>query len=293
MSPICNNSFSVAATAASAQRNWRAANQQPRLLKRGSKGPLNETTSVEVSRDLAKMYDLSAHLGYIPMAARWSCRWLDAGTFYSPVYGRLKWVGREDERPDTAEKLQRTKMFVCRMCVASSVCEVVVKSGWEVWKNADRVYQNKEGKWWIEHELVQEWVKEAKGEWEEKVNVRYRGLLGGISPEEMWALVNERNITKDQFEKWCDQRAWDCGNCELEKDMKSLEGREDARPEVTAKEWEDWRESAWGSWEEDPRTNAEEGETVHYDPTPTLDLRAQDMRTIYSLLDVIIFFFLI
>lgn len=165
MSPVQSNSFSVAAAAVNAERK--------------SRGLLNKTTGVEVSRDLAKMYNPGAHLDYIPMAAHWNCRWLNASTFYSLVYRRLKWVGREDQQPDTAEKLQCTKMFVCRMCVALSVCKVVVKSRWEVWKNADRVYQNKGGKWWIEHELVQKWVKEAKGEWEEKVNVRYRGRLGG------------------------------------------------------------------------------------------------------------------
>lgn len=58
--------------------------------------------------------------------------------------------------------------------------------------------------------------------------------------------------------------------------MEALEGWEDTWPKVVAKEWQDWREAAWGTWEEeDPRdkVTVEEEVLIHYDPTPTMDLR--------------------
>lgn len=91
------------------------------------------------------------------------------------------------------------------MCVAPTVMEVVVRSGWEIWKEGAQVWQDKSDKWWIEMDLVQEWIKEAKGQWDGKVPVWYRGLVGNISPGEMWDLVSGKNIIQDQFWEWCDQ----------------------------------------------------------------------------------------
>lgn len=255
MSPVRNNSSNNRFAVGHIKGALRAP--LPTVLIRPTK--LTQDVSVEQSRALARAYDASAHLDYIPMHACWRSKWIDNDTFWSQVYGRIRWVGREDKRPRDAEQLQRTKMFVCRMCVAPTVMEVVVRSGWEHWKSGDRVFQNEYGRWWVDNDRVKEWVEDAKNEWGKKVPSRYEGLVGGISPKEMFELAGRRNITLEQFKLWCNQRAWDHGNEDLEGDMAALEAAKDKRPDATAK-WAEYRSTYDTSGWKSEKDEKEEGE---------------------------------
>jgi hypothetical protein len=208
------------ATRAQAAARAAAANVRKSGLVASRLAKREDSRSFEASRLLAKEYDPEAHLDYIPMGSRWELVWIDDKTLHDPRRGDLMWVG-EWARPATAAAMQRVKLFVCRQCVAGDVYTVVTESK-KRWAHRQGVQWTAEGRWYIDHEVVEDWMKQAREEWKTMVPAMYDGALKDVDMNEVWRLVTEKAMSKEQFLDWLDQRASENAAEQLSADMAEL-----------------------------------------------------------------------
>lgn len=183
-----------------------------------------DSQSFRVSERLAHELDPTATLDYIPMKYRTECKWsADGKTIEDPKRGALTWVGEDFEKPLMELALKRTKLFVCRQCVATTVYTVVTRSK-EMWrKGTESIRWADDGRWWIDHEVVQTWIEDAFKEWKTKVPTSYHGTIAYLTTEEVYDLAIVKGLNKKQFLEWVDQKAWDEANNRLEDDMRRIE----------------------------------------------------------------------
>lgn len=135
---------------------------------------------------------------------------------WAPKFGELTWVGEEEDKPTAWEDWSRTKLFVCRGCVAPTVYLVVTRSK-EEWRRmpngvmGNTTWTAKDEGWRLELEEALEWVKKEKEEWEERVPEMYRALVGleDIQGKEVMALLGGKGVSKEELWHWLDQKAWD------------------------------------------------------------------------------------
>jgi hypothetical protein len=80
-----------------------------------------------------------------------------------------------------------------------------------------------EGSWWWKRDKVEEQVKGAVEKWKAQVPKSYHGVLSTLEDKEVYALVRDKEMMKDQFLQWVDQVALDAAENLLQKDMKELE----------------------------------------------------------------------
>lgn len=154
------------------------------------------------------------------MKYRTECKWsADGKTIGDPKRGSLKWVGEDFEKPLTDVAFKRTKLFVCRQCVATTVYVVVMRSKEEWRKGTESIRWADNGRWWIKHETVQNWMEDAIRECKTQVPASYHRTITHLSTEEVYNLTIMKKLSKKQFLEWVDQKAWDNANNRLEDDM--------------------------------------------------------------------------
>jgi hypothetical protein len=202
-----------------------------------------ENKSFNESYALAQEIDPSAILDYIPMADRGELTWWmhmknKEWMLHHPRRGDLVWVGMVEEMPRTDEQRKKNKLFICRGCVATDVRTVVVESKKREAAELGIKWNVGEGMV-IGWELVNDWMEKAREEWKTLVPESYAGVIKDCDMNEVWDLMINRQMTKDQFMEWLDQRAWDNANAATKEDPKEMVveeyGPED-RAEV-AREW--------------------------------------------------------
>lgn len=180
------------------------------------------------------------------MKYRTECKWsADGKTIEDPKRGALTWVGEDFEKPLTELALKRTKLFVCRQCVATTVYTVVTRSK-EMWrKGTESIRWADDGRWWIDHEVVQTWIEDAVKEWKAKVPTSYHGTIAYLTSEEVYDLAIVKGLDKKQFLEWVDQKAWDDANNRLEDDMRRIELEEGELAEAVQEAIET---NVWGEY---------------------------------------------
>lgn len=112
-------------------------------------------------------------------------------------------------------------------------------------RGADAVRWADDGRWWIDHEVVQTWVEDAVMAWKKQVPTNYHGTIAYLTSAEVFELVVVKGLNKDQFLEWVDQKAWDDANHRLEEDMARL-GLEEG--EVAEKVKEAIKTEVWGEF---------------------------------------------
>lgn len=153
-------------------------------------------------------------------------------------------MGDEKDKPKTTEAMQRTKLFVCRQCVAPTVYTVVMRSK-EQWRLGDQwVKWAEDGRWWIDMDEAKRWTNEAIEEWKKSLPISYHGLVTSLIDVEVYDRIVEKRLTKSDFKEWVDQVVWDSANANLEEDMEELKledggliEEEEAKEEEPIKWW--------------------------------------------------------
>ena len=68
-----------------------------------------------------------------------------------------------------------------------------------------------EGRWYIDSDVVDNWLEAARAEWHTLAPTSYGRCLRSVDKEEAWELVTSKSMSKEEFMEWLDQRAWDNG----------------------------------------------------------------------------------
>ena len=181
------------------------------------------------------------------MRERWGGQWLNSHIYHDPKRGKLEWCGKE-KRPSGAAREQLTKMYVMDGWVGPRVEDVVEasKKG-----KGGRGEWSEDGRWMIDADVFHQWVEEAVELWKSQTPEPYQGVLEDVSKEEMFRLINIKEMAKKEFLAWLDQKAWDKADEQLERDMEALE----------VEEQEGWEWEAIEKWAKGtPKTEVEEGE---------------------------------
>ncbi|KAG8776539.1 hypothetical protein FRC12_000846 [Ceratobasidium sp. 428] len=160
------------------------------------------------------------------MTERWGGYWKGVNTWWDPKRGHLRWVGKVEDRPVGSERIQRTKSFVLRSCVAGDVKTVVEESAkWKYWETGME-WANEEGNWWVRAETLNQWVSEVMWDWKKKTPASYVGEVETLEKGEVYDLVVDKKLCKKQFSDYLDQYAWDCAQEGLDRDMRELARKE-------------------------------------------------------------------
>ncbi len=166
----------------------------------------------------AQTLEEGVDLKYIPKGERWRLRWASPTHLVCPVRGNLLWVG-EPGRPEGKDALQNTPLYVVRGCVAGSVKQAVLNS---VGKGP-RIKWLDDGDWEVECGTLGDVVDDHLEEWEAQVPEAYWGPVRDLSRSQVFDLILQKNMTKEQFWEYLDHRAWTRANLRLEQDMETLE----------------------------------------------------------------------
>lgn len=163
----------------------------------------------EIARRIAKRIDPTANLDYIPYKERGMCEWIDDKILHDPTRGDLMWVGSA-ERPESIHGIRKTKLFICRQCVSSDIHDVVLKSK-ERWQHRNGVQWSSDGRWYIDHELVEKWVADARKECMQQVGESWDRCIDTEDWKKAYEKVCGGLLDRKSFMEWLDQRAWDRG----------------------------------------------------------------------------------
>ncbi|KAG9076590.1 hypothetical protein FS749_011594 [Ceratobasidium sp. UAMH 11750] len=109
-------------------------------------------------------------------------------------------------------------MYIVRGCVGPSIKHLVKATAPDTTSQIER----RDDGFWVSGHTLSEWIHNAIKTWQSQVPSGYWGTIQDLRRDEVYHLIANKTLTKDQFMDWLNQRAWNVAQAQLDADMAAL-----------------------------------------------------------------------
>ena len=169
-----------------------------------AKWPAPVKNPFEEARVYANRLMPGAKLSYIPKRTRDVKNWIGDREYLDPIMGSLMWCG--EGAPKTKAAMKRTSMYVIDNLVGATV-DAVVRAAKREKREATTLWIGQTADWHQEAVAHERFAELVRAE-ERRQPLHYWGPLEIISIGDMYELIRQKGVTKDNFQEWISINPW-------------------------------------------------------------------------------------